>query len=350
MLNDRLRAVTRKRTLLFLFLSLCVAGGFWAGRHKVRGLLLGPVKVDARAFARNPKSYEGQYVQLVGAESFDTGLSKVKGASNKLVWNVIGLRMNNTIVSVKTKGKEGFTTTKGIVESDSELYNRLLVSSFGRSLVSDSSLKLVTFDVDETGFSKISVSISLALGLLALGFCLKFFLNSVGRLSNMAEHPLRQSLMAKGATAEDFAELDGQSAFTPSTKLPKVALLPNWAIMEKRIAADAFRYSNVVWLYGKRTKQRVNFIPAGSTYSTVIHTADGVTRTHDSRSKDKAASVLEALSQRTPWAAQGFSDELAEAWKSNRDNFIQTVQSHLPKQTAAHFEAPSSSDILGKGY
>jgi hypothetical protein len=35
MLNDRLRAVTRKRTLLFLLLSLSVAGGFLAGRHKL---------------------------------------------------------------------------------------------------------------------------------------------------------------------------------------------------------------------------------------------------------------------------------------------------------------------------
>jgi hypothetical protein len=343
MLNDRLRAVTRKRTLLFLLLSLAVASGFFAGRHRIRGLLQGAAKIDAQAFAANPQNYEGQYIELVGDESFDTGLSKVEGAKEKLVWNVIGLRINETIFAVKTKGSEGFTKTKGIVEQDTELHSRLLLSRFGRVVEqSDSPLKLASFNVDETGFSKVGVSISLALGLLALGFCLKFFLNSVGRLSNIDEHPLRQMLRAQGATPEDFAELDAQSAGTTSTEIPKVTFLPNWAITEKRIAADAFRYSHVTWLYGLRTKRRVNFIPAGSTYSTVIHTADGVKRSHDSRSKNKAAGMLEALSQRTPWAVQGHSDELEQAWKSDRDNFIRTVQSRVPQSFGSAFVTQSS--------
>jgi hypothetical protein len=355
MLNDRLRAVTRKRTLLFLVLTLCIAGGLIGGRHTVRGLLFGPVKVDAQAFADHPQNYVGQYVELIGAESFDTGLSKVTVASEKLVWNVVGLRVNDTIVAVKTKGKKGFTSTKGMVEIDNQLRNRLLVSSFGRSLLLDSTLKLATFDINETAFDLGSVVIGVGLGFLALVFSLKFFLNSVRRLSNIAEHPLRQSLATNGATADDFIELDGESAFNPTAKLRKVTLLPNWAITEKHIAADAFRYSNVMWLYGKRTKQRLHFvIPIGSRYSTVIHTADGVTRTHDSRSKDVAASVLKALTHRTPWAVQGYSDELAAAWKDDRASFLQTVQSRAPKTVAGQFGSPlapgSFGSVGGKDY
>jgi hypothetical protein len=100
----------------------------------------------------------------------------------------------------------------------------------------------------------------------------------------------------------------------------------------------------VMWLYAKRTKQRLHFvIPIGSRYSTVIHTADGVTRTHDSRSKDKAAMVLGALVQRAPWAVQGHTEELSKAWKSDQATFIRTVQSRAPKTGSGRFGSASVS-------
>lgn len=334
MLNDRLRAVTRKRTLLFLFLTLSVAGGFFAGRHRLAGLVRGATTVEAKAFAANPKAYEGQYIELVGEESFDTGLSKVKGASDKLVWNVVGLLVDDQIVPVKTKkpADKGIVAFKGFVEADSELNNRLLVSSFGRSLATDSTVKLAAFDIDETSFSAIGISIAGVLGLLGLGLFLRQLLKSVHWLTNIDDHPVRQSLTTSGATAEDFAELDGTYAPTTTTKVGKVTLFPNWAVTEKRIVADAFRYSNIVWIYGKRTKQRVNFVPVGSTYSTVVCTADGLLRSLDGRSKNKADDVLTALSQRSPWAAQGFSEDLEAAWKSDKAAFAHAVLSRGGQQ------------------
>jgi hypothetical protein len=80
----------------------------------------------------------------------------------------------------------------------------------------------------------------------------------------------------------------------------------------------------VIWAYKKVTKHYTNFIPTGKSYAVVICSRDGRSLEITSKQK-KADGMLEELARRWPWILLGYSDELAAAWKSNRDAVIGVV-------------------------
>ncbi len=325
MLNKRLRVVTFRRLVLFLVLTLGALSMLWFGRFKISGLLRGPETVSAEAFVANPAKYDGHLIKLTGDASVDTGLVKVKGASEKLVWNVIALSVGDKQVAVKSKKDSGFTTVEGIVEQDEELYSRLLVSRFGKS-ISESNLvsPILRYNIDTTSFSLFGVGTLLAIGLLVLILTARALLKSALIMIDVDRHPVRKSL-ALTENPGELTELDGPEGAVPFIKEGPASFLQKWVIVERKITADVFRFDEILWLYQKRTKSKVyGVIPAGTKYATVVCTRSGAAKEFQ-MSKNKSERVLMAFSQRAPWAFQGYSVDLENYWKTNRDAMVQTV-------------------------
>jgi hypothetical protein len=325
MLNKRLRAVTFKRLLLFLALTLGALSMLGLGRFKISGLIRGPQKVSAEAFVANPAKYDGRLIKITGEASVDTGLVKVKGAKEKLIWNVIALTIGDKQVAVKSKKDSGFTTVEGIVEQDAELYSRLLTSRFGESIGgANLSNPILKYNIDTTSFSPFGVGILLAIGLLVLALTLKALFSSVLILSDVDRHPVRKSL-ALTTNAGELAELDGPEGTVPFEKVGRASFFTNWVIFEKKITADVFRFDEILWVYQKRTQSKVyGVIPAGTRYATVVCTRSGTAKEFDMK-KATCEQVLATLSQRAPWAFHGYSPEMENYWKNSRDALVQDV-------------------------
>jgi hypothetical protein len=77
-------------------------------------------------------------------------------------------------------------------------------------------------------------------------------------------------------------------------------------------------------VYKKRVKRRVYFfIPAGTTYAAEQNFSDG--QAEVAGKQKKVDELLALASERAPWAVKGYTDDLANFYKSSRNSFVAEV-------------------------
>jgi len=120
------------------------------------------------------------------------------------------------------------------------------------------------------------------------------------------------------------AEVEREREMAVIIKRGGWTLTQNYAVKNMWLSFDLFRLDNLVWVYKKAVKRRVNFIiPAGTTYSAALNFSDG--QADVGGSQKKVEELLALASQRAPWAVKGYTDDLAKFWKSSRNSFVAEV-------------------------
>lgn len=144
------------------------------------------------------------------------------------------------------------------------------------------------------------------------------------RLSGQVEHPAVTRARAWGDIALISAEVEREREMAVIIKRGGWTLTQNYAVKNMWLSFDLFRLDNLVWVYKKAVKRRVNFIiPAGTTYSAALNFSDG--QADVGGSQKKVEELLALASQRAPWAVKGYTDDLAKFWKSSRNSFVAEV-------------------------
>ena len=120
------------------------------------------------------------------------------------------------------------------------------------------------------------------------------------------------------------AEVEREREMAVIVKRGGWTLTQNYAVKNMWLSFDLFRLDNLVWVYKKAVKRRVNFIiPAGTTYTAALNFSDG--QADVGGSQKKVEELLALASQRAPWAVKGYTDDLAKLWKSSRNSFVAEV-------------------------
>lgn len=144
------------------------------------------------------------------------------------------------------------------------------------------------------------------------------------RLSGQVEHPAVTRAKAWGDLAVTSAEVERELEMAVKTKRGGWILTQNYAVKNARLSFDLFRMDNLVWVYKRGIKRRVNFIiPAGTTYAAALNFSDGHAEVVGSQKKVDELLVL--ASERAPWVVKGYTDDLAKFYKSSRNSFVAEV-------------------------
>jgi hypothetical protein len=80
----------------------------------------------------------------------------------------------------------------------------------------------------------------------------------------------------------------------------------------------------IIWIYKKRTKHSVNFIPTGTTYSLVLRDTRGKTA-EMSAPEQNIDAYLVSLREQAPWVIFGYNGELEKLYKKQMPAFFQVV-------------------------
>jgi hypothetical protein len=182
--------------------------------------------------------------------------------------------------------------------------------------------------------------IAIALFLILAFFLVKISHSARKHLKDPSSHPVCQRVQQWGDS------LGISFAAQREADTPRFKGRNGWVITEQFLVRSTFfsfnllRISDLLWAYKKVTKHSVNFIPTGKTYESILYCHGGEVTI---RSKEKITdAILEFLSQRTPWAFLGFSQELEEHFKKNRAAFCEAVEQSRQELTRQGRQAPTA--------
>lgn len=164
----------------------------------------------------------------------------------------------------------------------------------------------------------IVISILVISGLWAL-------VNSKRRKEMPERHPLCKALLKYGPLYTLVPEIDAEFAAANST-FGGATFTRNWVLSCWLTKSFVMRRDEIIWIYKKRTKHSVNFIPTGTSYALVLRDTRGKLL-ELSGSEQIVNSYLASLADQTPWV---FSDTARKSRNSIRNN-----GRHLPRASSS---------------
>ncbi len=105
------------------------------------------------------------------------------------------------------------------------------------------------------------------------------------------------------------------------TKVVGYYVMPDgWLIKKSLLTFDFAPLSSVCWVYDKDTKHYVNFIPTNTEHGLVVKLRSGKTLSESYRgnARDEKLWMLRRVA---PWAVFGYSEQLENAWRKDREAF-----------------------------
>jgi hypothetical protein len=158
-----------------------------------------------------------------------------------------------------------------------------------------------------------------------IGLSLWGLLLVIRRTSDPASHPVLKALARFGpldfVTSRIEAEMAGEHQ-----KIGKLNLTNSWVVYEDRANLKATRFEDVTWIYKHITTQRYYGIPISKTYTAMVYDRHGAKlELVGGRKEQPTDEMLRAIAGRAPWAVMGFSHELDQAWKKDRNGFLAAV-------------------------
>jgi hypothetical protein len=156
--------------------------------------------------------------------------------------------------------------------------------------------------------------------LLAEGLFGFFAWRSWRRLSGAVDHPAVVRARGWGDLAVTSAEVERELETAVKAKASGWKLTQNYAIKQAVLSFDLFRLENLVWAYKKATKRRMyGIIPLGTIFAAELRFTDG--KAEISGKQKNVDELLALVTERSPWAVKGYSDELVKFYNSSRNSF-----------------------------
>ena len=159
----------------------------------------------------------------------------------------------------------------------------------------------------EDGF----IAIVFAVGVL---FCLFFFARPAWfRLKDPSRHPALQRIKTWGELHSTSMEAENEFKSSVRYKGAGIRIADRYAYKNNFFTFDLFRFRDLAWAYKLVTQRRVNFIPAGKTYSAILVFNGG--KLQFPAKQDTVDELLQFAATRAPWTIFGFSDMVKDRHK-----------------------------------
>ena len=315
------------QVVLFLVVTAIVAWIFAANGAYVKVFFKGPPPATAADLdaAQNADSSNQPiatpYVTITGDKVLSTGVQEVttyEGVIKNVSAGYYALEVGNRILIVKSAKTPSTTVSGELGSMPFDLKSDLFPPGTDEADEAVFYPLLLDTNYRESGY------VGAFWALLAESLFGFFAWRSWRRLSGQVEHPAVTRARAWGDIALISAEVEREREMAVIVKRGGWTLTQSYAVKNMWLSFDLFRLDNLVWVYKKAVKRRVNFIiPAGTTYSAALNFSDG--QADVGGSQKKVEELLALASQRAPWAVKGYTDDLAKFWKSSRNSFVAEV-------------------------
>jgi hypothetical protein len=328
-IGQRIAATTKTlRRLSMGLLLAALALGLYDARTFVN-VMQGPVQIDdTRLAAITDPTFElHNYATVQGTNTVSTGITAIEKTtrngvveSQRTTGEFMAMIVGKHILVVKTKvGETAQKYTGGIVPLPDDVKKEVV------SDMADPNLQAATLPVmlDATG----SYGDDLILGYGVIGALvlagLWTLIQSQRRTEMPERHPLCKALSEYGPLHSVVPQIDGEFSTANST-LGGATFTRNWVISCWLTKTLVMRRDEIIWVYKKRTKHSVNFIPTGTTYGLILRDTRG-SLLEISNSEQYVNKYLSSLAEQTPWVIFGYDPKVEKLYKKQRQSFRQTV-------------------------
>jgi hypothetical protein len=315
------------QVVLFLVVTAIVVWIYAENSAYMKAFFKGPPPATAADLDMAEHEVNGEeliatpYVTITGDKVLNTGVQEVttyEGVIKNVSAGYYALEVGNRILIVKS-AKTPSTTVSGELETmPFDLKSDLFPP--GTDPADEAVFYPLLLDTSyrESGW------VGAFWALLAEALFGFFAFRSWRRLSGQVEHPAVTRAGAWGDIAVTSAEVERELEMAVKAKGGGWTLTQNYAVKNARLSFNLFRLDNLVWVYKKAIKRRVNFIiPAGTTYAAALIFSDGQAEVVGSQKK--VDELLSVASERAPWAVKGHSADLEKFYKSSRNSFVAEV-------------------------
>lgn len=326
-IGQRITANTKNlwRWSITLLVSAALVGLPLAKR--LDNVLQGPRQVDAAQLATLSSASWRDYVIVKGDQTVSTGVTEIENTtesgqvvSQTTTGEYMAMVVGNRILVVKTHpGVKNESYTGAIVALPADLKKQVLAGEKDPDL--EAAILPVMLDAARDYRGGVILG-CISVGLLLL-LSLWTWIKSKRRTENPEVHPLSKALSKYGPLHTLVPEIDEEAKRAIST-LGGATFTINWIILASLFRTVVIHRDEIVWVYKKRTKHSVYFIPTGSSYELILRDARGK-RLELSAPEQHVDSYLVSLAQQTPWVTFGFDKKIERLYRKQRPAFIEAV-------------------------
>jgi hypothetical protein len=327
--GKRIAATTKTLRRLGMAFALASLGLALYGARTFLNVMRGPEEFDeARLVAiTNPALELHDYAIVKGRNTISTGITSIEKTtrngvveSQRKTAEFMAMIVGKHVLVVKTRAGESAQKYSGSIVSLPDDVRKAIFAG-----MADAELQAATLPVmldAETNYGDDLIPGYILLGSLVL-VGLWALIQSKRRTENPEHHPLCKALLAYGPLYTTIPEIDAEFSAGQST-LGGFTFTEHWLISCGLSKSLVMRRDEIVWIYKKRTRHSVNFIPTGTSYSLILRDARGKLA-EISASEQHVDNYLSSLAQQTPWVIFGYDGKIEKLFKKELKAFVQAV-------------------------
>jgi hypothetical protein len=310
--------------LVVIAFALCAYGA-----KTFINLKQGPANLDeGRLVAINDPNFQFRdFITVEGENTLSTGITAIEKStrngvveSQRTTGEYMAMIVGKHILVVKAKPGEIRRKYTGALTSMPDDLRKTVLSD-----LADPSLQAATLPimVDATGrYGEELILGYIVVGALFVSGLWMLFL-SKRRAETPERHPLCKALSQYGPLYSVVPQIDADIAAGSAT-FSSMTFSRDWIISCWLTQVAVMRRDEVIWIYKKRTKHSVNFIPTGSSYSLVLRDSRGKLLELSNSEKDVNL-YLTSLGEQTPWVIFGYDKQVEKLYKKQLQAFVRTV-------------------------
>ncbi len=338
-----IRGSNRRRILWGVLIVALVVAGLGLSLRYLTNFFAGPrpITVSELSNIDNADKVERYWVTLTAGKAYNTGWQEVKtsrGGSDTVNASFSVLVVGRSVLLVRQPGDVPASSTTG-----SKAYTGTLVSvpsDLSTNIVNDIksqapeiASQLLPFMLD-TSDMRVDGYIGLVIAALATLLALWLLSSGITRTLLPHSHPIWKALNRFGDPQAASDAIRDEMAM-PYTQIGKTHVTMHWLVANQAGKFQATRLEDVVWLYHKVTRRRVNGVPAGKTFEGQIWDQYGKLIAFGG-TEANVLSALQAIRASAPWAIAGYNAQIETLWKKNRTQFLDSVRQNRLGNSAAH--------------
>jgi hypothetical protein len=314
------------RRIGFGLLLAASALGVLIARQLVN-VMRGPVQSNEMRLAAitDQKYLWRDYVAIQGTNTVSTGITQVEKTSRngtveseRTTAEYMALIVGKHILIVQAKpGAKADKYTGKVVPLPDDLKKRIFANEPDLQAAAFPVMLETTKEYDEDLIAGLVLTaVLLTLGLWVL------FLSKVRR-EDPERHPLCKSLSKYGPLYSLVPEIDAEFNAGPSA-LGGVTFTQNWLVKCSVFESRVMRRAEIVWVYKKRTKHSVYFLPTGTTFAAALRDSRGQLL-EISGSEEQVGNLLAFIAQPAPWIIVGYDRKTDKLYNRQRQVLVDAV-------------------------
>ena len=312
---------------------LLIVAGVAVGTHAyLYNFFFGPFERDLASLPAGKDADPGlkYFCTITGDEVVESGLQRVsqtrrrgseKVVSEKVTADYLVLRDVDRLLIVKAPpgNTQRRTFTGALVDLPEEVRSKILED------VEDARVRtaFLPLMLDATGFRGPGYW-GLGIGVPLLLLSLTNLVRTGLRSGDPQRHPTYRKLSAWGEPETIVAHLDQEMAGPDARTVAPCTISPSWLAREHAFGVDVMPLAEIAWAYIKKTEHRRGGVKTGDTYEACLNLRTGkplIFRAKEEQLKE----ILSAVCERVPWVVAGYSEELEQLWKTQREEFVAQV-------------------------